>query len=104
MEKVRERVLRYLLNECRSDYQTLLSKSGFDALHLRRMKAIAYWHSLSGFKCINELNLKFISEMLHINKTGYVLRNEIILVQPKYNKVMYGYETFAFCGISCQLM
>ncbi len=41
MEKVHERALRYLLNDYRSSYQTLLSKSGFDTLHLKRMKAQA---------------------------------------------------------------
>ncbi len=44
------------------------------------------------------LNPKFIGEMFHINQTGYDLRNETILVQPKFKKVMYGYKTFSYYG------
>ncbi len=43
---------------------------------------------------IDELNPMFIDEMCHINQIGYELRNEIILVQLKYKKVMYSYKTF----------
>ncbi len=36
--------------------------------------------------------------MFHINQSGYDLRNETILVHPKFKKVMYGYKTFSYYG------
>ncbi len=36
--------------------------------------------------------------MFQINQTRYYLRNDILLVQPKYKKVMYGYKTLIYYG------
>ncbi len=63
MENSPGKALQYLLNDNRIDYQSLLSESGFDTLHLRKMKAIA-WEVL---KSIIQLNPKFTREMFHIN-------------------------------------
>ncbi len=52
------------------------------------------------FKSIKDLNPTFISEMFHINHTGYNLRNEIVsIAQLKYKKVMYGHKTFTYYGL-----
>ena len=94
MEKLQERALRYLLNDHTSDYQTLLFKSGFDTLHLRRIKAIA----CEVFKSINDLNPSFVKEMFEVKETRYNLRSEMVMIQPKYNKLTYGYRTFSYYG------
>ncbi len=74
--KVHKRALWYLLN----DYIEVTIK-------------FTFWHSASEqnegyvrlYKSINELNLKLIGEMFNIHQKVYDLRNEIALVQPKYN-------------------
>ncbi len=51
------------------------------------------------FKSINELNSKFVYEMFNINQMWYDLRNETILVQPKYKNMIYGYKTYTYFGL-----
>ena len=48
IEKIQERALRLLKNGTKSDYNMLLSISGVETLHLKRIHMFA----LAGFKCI----------------------------------------------------
>ena len=56
-ERAEQIVLRFLLNDTKSDYIMLLSISGFETLHLKRIHVFA----LQGFKCLCDLNPSFMS-------------------------------------------
>ncbi len=56
-------------------------------MHLRRITAAV----CEVFKSINKLNPKFMGDMLHSTCT-----NEVMLLEPKYIKVMYGYQTLTY--------
>jgi hypothetical protein len=94
LERIQERALRYLLNDNTSSYDSLLSKSSMDTLHLKRLKSIA----CEVFKSLNDLNPIFMKRMFNLKDTEYDLRNTHILVQPKFDKMRYGKATFSYYG------
>ena len=62
IEKIQERALvRFLLNDTKSDYNMLLSISGFETLHLKRIHMLA----LEVFKCLYDLNPSFILHVVY---------------------------------------
>ena len=60
MEKVQERALRFLLNDFKSEYRELIDKSGFDTLHVRRIKSIA----CEVYTTVNDLNPDFMKDLI----------------------------------------
>ncbi len=94
IEKVQERALRFLHNDKISPYQLLLEKSSMTTLHIKRIKAIA----CEVFKSLNDLNPTFMKEMFQEKEVKYELRDSNILVQPKFNKISYGRNTFQYYG------
>ena len=69
IEKIQERALRFLLNYAKSDYNMLLSMSGFETLHLKRMHMFA----LEVFKCLFDFNPSFMSSTFN-NKHAYTIQ------------------------------
>ena len=56
IENIHKRYLRLTLNDYRSDYKTLLDKSGKESMRIRRIKMLA----IEIFKTVNELNPSFM--------------------------------------------
>ncbi len=50
------------------------------------------------FKSLNNLNPEFMKEMFKVKETPYDLRDSNILVQPKFDKISYGKNTFQYYG------
>ena len=94
IEKAQERALRFLHNDKVSSYQILLEKSNMSTLHVRRIKAIA----CEVFKSLHDLNPTFMKEMFTEKEVSYNLRDNNILVQPPFNKISYGRNTFSYYG------
>ena len=94
MEKIQERALRFLLNDFTSSYSELLTKAGYESLHLRRMKTIA----CEVFKSLNSLNPSFMGDMFKMKENVYDLRDNHRLVQPVFKKLTYGRNTFGYYG------
>ena len=67
IEKIQERALRFLLNDTKSDYNMLLSISGFETLHLKRIHMFA----LEVFKCLYDLNPSFMSSTFNIKHVPF---------------------------------
>ena len=94
IEKVQERALRFLHNDTVSSYDTLISKSSTTTMHVRRIKSIA----CEVFKSLNDLNPVFMKEMFQEKDTPYNLRDNQLLLQPKFKKIKYGKNTFRYYG------
>ncbi len=94
IEKVQERALRFLHNDKTSSYEELLQKSSMTTLHIRRIKAIA----CEVFKSLNDLNPIFMKDMFQEKEMKYDLRDNNKLIQPKFNKITYGKNTFQYYG------
>ena len=50
------------------------------------------------FKCLNGMNLAYLSELLITHESKYELRNRSRLLQPKFNTYRYGYNSFRYLG------
>lgn len=94
MEKLQERALRFLFNDKVSSYEVLLGKCNSTTLHIARLKSIC----IEVFKSLNKLNANFMNEMFRKKDTQYDLRDQNILIQPKFNKITYGKNTFSYYG------
>ena len=69
IEKIQERALRFLLNDTKSDYNMLLSISGFETLHLKGIHMFA----LEIFKCLYDLNHLLCRLLLILNRYHTIL-------------------------------
>jgi hypothetical protein len=94
LEKIQERALRFLLNDIKSDYNTLLSLSGFETLFLKRVHMFA----IEVYKCIYDLNPSFMSSTFNIKHVPYNFRDNSILTLPQINNVRYGKRSFKYFG------
>ena len=80
IEKIQERALRFLLNDTKSDYNMLLSISGFETLHLK----------LEVFKCVYDFNPSFMSSTFNIKNVTYDFRDNKILTLLNFKGISYG--------------
>ena len=94
MEKIQERALSFLLDNFSNSYNDLLVIAGYDSLQLKRMKTIA----CEVFKSLNSLNPSFMRSMFVEKDNIYDLRDGSRLVQPSFNKIRYGKNTFSYYG------
>ena len=62
IQNIHKRCLRLTLNDCKSDYKTLLDKSGNESMKIRRIKTLV----IEIFKTVNELNPNFIKTIFKI--------------------------------------
>ena len=94
MEKIQERALRFVTNDDNSSYDVLLQKTKNTTLLLSRICCIV----IEVFKCLNNINPDYMSEMFQIKERCYNLRDPCTLTQPKFKTVMYGKQTFSYYG------
>ena len=94
IERIQERALRFMLNDKTSTYETLLEKCNYTTLLIRRIKVIA----IEVFKSLNNLNPCFMNEMFDVKDIPYNLRDTNIVLQPKFDKITYGKNTFKYYG------
>ena len=94
MEAIQERALRFMFNDKKSTYDSLLEKCNFKTLHIRWIKTIA----TEVFKSLHKMNPAFMKDMFQQKDISYGLRDEIILNQPKFKKLSYGRNTFKYYG------
>ena len=67
IENIHKRCLRLTLNDYKSDYKTLLDKSGKEAMNIRRIKTLA----IRIFKTANELSPDLMKQILEFNLLIY---------------------------------
>ncbi len=94
IEKIQERALRFMFNDKKSSYSSLLEKCGYNTLLIRCIKTIA----TEVFNSFNNLNPTFINTAFAANTISYGLINYNVLFQPKRQKVTYDKTTFKYCG------
>ena len=94
MERIQERALRFVYSDFTSTYDQLLKKGNHNMLYIHRLKMMA----VEVFKSINNLNPKYIGDLIHEKKNQYELRTSHSLTQPKCKSVKYGLNTFSYKG------
>ena len=94
IDEIQERALRFLLNDTKSDYNMLLSISGFETLHLKRIHMFA----LEVFKCLYDFNPSFMSSTFNIKNVPHDFRDNKILTLPNFKGISYGKYSFKYYG------
>ena len=94
IEAIQERALRFMFNDKKSTYDSLLEKCNYTTLHIRRIKTIA----TEVFKSLHDMNPAFMKDIFQQKDISYGLRDEVILNQPKFHKLSYGRNTFKYYG------
>ena len=84
IENIHKRCLRLTLNDYKSDYKTLLDKSGKESMKIGRIKTLA----IEIFKNVNELNPNFM-KTIFTSKTNSRVRPFDLLVKNR-NTEKYG--------------
>ena len=94
IKKIQERTVRFILSDTKSDYNMLLSISGFETLHLKRIHMFA----LEVFKCSYDFNPSFMWSTFNIKNVPYDLRDNKILTLPNFKGISYGKKSFKYYG------
>jgi hypothetical protein len=93
IEKIQERGLRYVYNSQLS-YYDLLKISNRETMCNMRLKKIAIYV----YKCINKISPAYLHDVFKVKSSPYLMRSEIILVQPKVNTISHGLNSFNYHG------
>ena len=93
IEKLHERVLRWVLNDYSSAYSDILNKSNSSTLYLKRVRIIAQ----ETFKAINNLSPSYTKELLRFRNARYPTRNtNVDIYVPRVNQVKFGKRSFTY--------
>ena len=93
IEKLHERVLRWVQNDYSSVYADILNKSNYSTLYLKRVRMIAQ----ETFKAINNLSPEYTKELIRFRNPRYPTRNtNIDIYVPRVNQVKFGERSFKY--------
>ena len=90
VEKVNERVTRFIYNDYTTDYLTLLEVNGESTMYIKRIRIIAQ----EVYKSLHGLNPKYTSELLR--DRAFKSRRPLDLYVPKVNQISYGFRSYKF--------
>ena len=86
METIQKRALRHVFNDYTSTYTELRERANKPLLYVHRIKLIM----IEIYKCINKLGAKYLHDMFILRRNSRNLRNEVALIQPRFNTIKYG--------------
>ena len=93
LEKIQERALRYVTNDYKSDYRSLLCQTSLPSLEEGRRQQIA----IQTFKIVNNLSPPYLQDLITPCKCTRVLSNSVKTLEiPFYNRVRHGTNSFSF--------
>ena len=92
LEKLFKRALRYVFNDFNSEYKDLRLKANRKSMYLSRLHDILFDVHKLRLVGLPPLSTDFLENKV----TNYNLRN--VLVQPKFNTVMFGFRSFKYNG------
>ena len=94
LEKLQERVLRFVYNDNETVYNELLLRANMLSLSMYRLRFLA----IEVYKSVSNLNPKFINDMFTERPLKYDLRDSNLVHQPKFKTFKYGYRSFRYYG------
>ena len=94
MEKVQERALRIILNDCESDYKNLLIKTNRLSLYTTRLQLIV----TEVFKATQGMSPSFINELFTIKRQNYEFRDKNMLEVPSFKTIGFGKYCLSYLG------
>ena len=85
IEKLQYKALKYVYNDFKSSYTDLRKKANRPLMYVERQRCIL----LEVYKCLNQICPRYLRDMFEIKVMPYNLRNESIVIMPKYNFIKY---------------
>ena len=95
MEKIQERVLRFLHNDYKSNYSTLLKISGSVTMEVKR---IIYLY-VEIYKTLNNLNPDNMKDVFQVQQSAYSSRKPHNIPVPRVNKTKFGTRSTRYEGV-----
>ena len=92
IEKIQERSLRILQNDFTSSYHDMLRTAEITPALSYRLRVL----TLEVFKSLQKSNPPRLHDLFEINKTEYLMRNPMKLIQPKRRTTNYGMSASQF--------
>ena len=94
LEKLQERALRYVYNDYKSAYFTLLKTANLPTLETSRLRSLA----IEIFKAINGISPPYIQDLFSLKQNKYNLRDGSRLVVPACNTTKHGLRSISYQG------
>ena len=94
VEKIQERALRFIYEDCSASYDELLSKSKLPSLKVRRMRSLA----IEVYKVINKGCPAYLQDLIHIKNNSYAFRYQNIAELAQVRTISYGLQSFRYAG------
>ena len=86
MEKIQERVLRFLHNDYKSDYSMLLKISGSVSMEVKRMRYLC----VEIYKTLNDLSPNYMKDIFQVQQSAYSSRRPHNILVPRVNQTKFG--------------
>ena len=93
-KKIQKAALRVVFNDYDADYNQLLSISERSPLLVVRLRTLL----IEAFKCIRELNPKFMNILITLNNKPYDTRSGPLLFQSHVKLIKHGINAFVYQG------
>ena len=85
-----------MLDDHASDYYDLLKKAGVPGIKIMTLRFLPIEAYM--YKCINDLNLKYLNEVFIVKKCKYDLRDDSVINSNKVQTTNYGLKLFKDYG------
>ena len=94
MEKIQERALRFITDDCSSSYEKLLNDSNTLTMAIKRVYSLC----TEIFKSLSNLNAPHMKDLFHRNVATYSLRSSNDLSVPRVNQTTFGLRRIRYEG------
>ena len=94
LEKLQERVLRFVFCDATASYEDLMERGNFLPLSLYRIRCLG----IEVFKCFHGLNPAYLNDIFIQPSLNYNPRDSCRLEQPKFRTFTYGLRSFRYYG------
>ena len=94
IDKIQERVLRFLHDDYESDYLTPLKARGSVSMEIRRMRYLC----IEIYKTFNNLNPGFMKDIFQVQQSTYSTRRPNNIKVPRVNQTTFGTRSIRYEG------
>ena len=94
LEQTDKRALRFVTNDCNSDYQLLCAKENQLSIYKKFIKFVA----IQMYKIRKKIAPPYIQELFEFRTTSYDMRDNDQFSVPVFNSITYGKRSFRYYG------
>ena len=94
IEKIQERVLRFLHDDYVPNYLTLLKASGSVAMEVRCMRYLG----VEIYKTLNDLNPGYMKDIFQVQQSAYSTRTPYNMKVPRVSQTTFGSRSILYEG------